>query len=874
MPSAQPVKKSVPPSADAPPDDSAVHSAGSGGPASGGLNTFTGVFTPSVLTILGIILFLRLGYVVGGAGLGRALLIIALANLITVLTSISLAAIATNMRVRTGGDYYLISRTLGFAFGGSIGLVLFLAQSVSIAFYCIGFAEAVTAMPAAAQLDGRLLAAGAVCFLSVLAWLGSDWAARFQFLVMGLLAAALFSFFTGGIPGFTLATLTANWSPPDGAPGFWVLFAVFFPAVTGFTQGVSMSGDLADPGKSLPAGTFLAVGVSVVVYFSVALVFAGTMANRELMTDMGAMKTISRFGVLIDAGVIAATLSSAMASFMGAPRILQSVAVDRVFPLLEPFGKGSGPSGNPRRGILLSAAISFIVIAMGNLNLIASVVAMFFLISYGLLNYATWFEARAASPSFRPRFKWFSPWCSLLGFIACLAVMLAISFAAGVVAVSILLAIHQYLTRTARPSRWADSRRAWHLSRVRAHLLAAAAEPQHDRDWRPQILAFSEDPDRRRRLLRFAGWIGGKAGFTTLVRVVEGRGLRALQERDALNAALELDISRQGAQAFSLAVACEEFETGLHTLLQAFGIGPLRANTVLINWLEPAERRTSEGLRELRFGRNLRIARRLGCNILILNTDRAEWSEEKRGGADAGIIDIWWRNDATGQLMLLLAYLMTRDSRWAEAQLRVIDLDCREETSALDELLAAARIDARICPVEPDAPLPSSGADMVFFPFSLRNNVIIPPLDMPLDDLLQCLPAAAMVLAAEEIDLDATPEEGIAGEVAAAADALARARKRVQGAAAAARDARDAYEKVKRQLDNAIQGTLDGEQLSDLLRSLEEAEREVVRTGRKAAREEAKEHLARNDAAAAGVRDAEEEGDDPEAAGSVGESEE
>ena len=410
----------------------------------GKLGTFSGVFTPSVLTILGIILFLRLGYVVGNAGFGRALIIITLANAISVLTSISLSAIATNIKVKGGGDYYLISRTLGPEFGGAIGLVLFLAQSVSIAFYCIGFGEATTVLlPQNIFANPRIIAVLAISFLFIFAWLGADWATRFQYVVMALLVGALFSFFVGGIPRWELSTMVENWKPPAESLNIWVLFAIFFPAVTGFTQGVSMSGDLKNPGSSLPLGTFMAVGISIIVYFGAAIVFAGVLPREMLIQDYSAMKRVARFSFLIDAGVVAATLSSAMASFLGAPRILQSLASDRIFPFLMPFAKGDGPLDNPRRAVLLSAAIALGTIGLGQLNLIARVVSMFFLISYGLLNYATFYEARTASPSFRPKFKWFDMRLSLLGFLACLLVMLAIDFKVGLIAVSILFAIHQ-----------------------------------------------------------------------------------------------------------------------------------------------------------------------------------------------------------------------------------------------------------------------------------------------------------------------------------------------------------------------------------------------------------------------------------------------
>jgi len=166
----------------------------------GTLGTFAGVFTPSILTILGIILFLRLGFVVGNAGLGKTLLILMLANGISVITSSSLSAIATNLRVKGGGDYYIISRTLGLEFGGAIGVVLFLAQSVSIAFYCIGFGEVIGGfLPENLGMFSQIIAALAVFLLFILALMGADWATRFQYLVMSILIMALISFFAGGI---------------------------------------------------------------------------------------------------------------------------------------------------------------------------------------------------------------------------------------------------------------------------------------------------------------------------------------------------------------------------------------------------------------------------------------------------------------------------------------------------------------------------------------------------------------------------------------------------------------------------------------------------------------------------------------------------
>ncbi len=774
----------------------------------GKLGTFSGVFTPSVLTILGIILFLRLGYVVGNAGLGKALIILVLANTISVLTSISLSAVATNLKVKGGGDYYLISRTLGMEFGGSIGLVLFLAQSVSVAFYCIGFAEAVAAfVPASTAMTTRLIAFGAVSFLFVFAWLGSDWATKFQFVVMALLGAALGSFFWGGLVHWDSALLSANWVNTDSTVPFWILFAIFFPAVTGFTQGVSMSGDLADPGKSLPLGTFLAVGVSILVYLAATLIFSATLPNQQLASDYGAMKSIARYGFLIDAGVVAATLSSAMASFMGAPRILQSLSADRIFSLLNPFAKGSGPTNNPRRGILLSAAIAFAVIALGQLNLVARVVSMFFLISYGLLNYATFFEARTASPSFRPRFKWFSPHLSLAGFLICAGVMLAIDPQSGAAAIAVLFAIHQYLKRTDKPARWADSSRAFHMHQARNHLLAADRELSHDRDWQPRLLILDHGGEKRDMLLTFSSWIEGNAGFATALHIHEGEGLIAVRERNAMQKELTGFIRERNLPMVPLAVWVPDFSEALGTVIQSTGFGPIAPNTVVLNWFDkPGD--TIPASNHYAYVQHLRTLFRGGFNIVVLEATARTWDQLQQIPLEQRTIDVWWQNDATSRLMLLFAHLMTRNKTWQGAVIRVLTQgngdQVEAEKESLGKLLEDVRIDAQAVIVPSFAPEVvvenARDAALVFLPFTLKAGRLTDATGQSFGTTLGRLPLTALVLAAEDIDLDSEPEEGPTALITAASDALEAARKKAERAEKKARTARETAEALNAKL--------------------------------------------------------------------------
>lgn len=811
------------------------------------LGTFAGVFTPSILTILGIILFLRLGYVTGAGGVGRALVTIAVANLITVLTSQSLAAIATNLKVKGGGDYYLISRTLGMEFGGAIGIVLFLAQSVSVAFYCIGFAEALTAILGPDFiLSPRIIAVLAVGCIFLLAWLGADWATKFQYLVMALLVAALLSFFIGGIPQWQSATFLANWSPDTTPQPFWLVFAIFFPAVTGFTQGVSMSGDLGDPGKSLPLGTFMAVGLSILIYVAVVVIFAGVLSNRVLVEDYQAIKQVARYGFLIDAGVIAATLSSAMASFLGGPRILQSLAADKIFPLLTFFAKGSGISNNPRRAVILTCALALGVIMLGQLNLVARIVSMFFLISYGLLNYATWYEAYTESPSFRPRFRWFNKYLSLAGCLVCAGVILALDLQYGLVALAILAALHQYLQRKAGPSRWADSGRSHAMQVIRRQLLATFGEPEHDRDWRPHILAFTKDPDRRSLLLHFGQWIGGTTGLISAVTIVAGVKPQVTKEKKAAIEDLSNSIRETGLKIFPLVVSAPEISQGLATLLQSYGIGPLKGNTVLCNWYGETMT-TFPGLTAMKFGHNLRLAFRSGYNLVVFHgdplcTDHFFDQEKKKR-----IIDVWWKDDAGGRLRLLLAYLMTRSELWEQATIRLLSVGEAADLNASIELLEQQLDDTRI----PAKPLlvqdmqpetvvgESADSDLVFLPFRIRQSLLTDESGLSLERVLTRLPPVALVMAARDIDLDAEPEEGAAGQLAEAMDNLHDAERRLNSANEQQLKIDRQILAIRERLESSSD-SLDEAARIKLVKQLEDVEEENKKSNRKVAREQTK----------------------------------
>ena len=733
-----------------------------------GLGTFGGVFTPSVLTILGIILFLRHGWVVGNAGLLAGLGLIALAHAVSVLTSISLAAIATNRRVAGGGDYFLISRSLGPEFGGALGLVLFLAQSVSVAFYCFGFGEAVESLlPGVPFADGRSLAIVAALALFGLAFAGADVATRFQYVIMGVMGAALVSFLIGAAGRADTEILASNWTAPSHGLEFWALFAIFFPAVTGFTQGVIMSGDLAEPRKSLPRGTFAAVATSLVVYTAFAFLFAAGAPLEELSRDYDAMRRFSIWSPLVDAGVIAATLSSALASFLGAPRILQALARDGIFPLLGPFAAGSGPSDNPRRAVALTAAATLFVFALGDLNAVAGVISMFFLISYGLLNFATYVEARGASPTFRPRFRFFHARLSLAGSLLCGGAMLAIDVRYGALAIALMAGLYRYLRSREVSATWADSRPAYNFRKLKETLREIDRLEVNDWSWQPNLLVFGEDAERRDLLARFGAAFSGTSGFTTCVGIVEGEGdfFESLEKRRKLENSLREEIANQKLDAFPLALAAPDLRDAVSTLVQTWGIGPVRANTVLIDWREHLPE-DSPAADPLRYGRQLQSIVRLGCHVLAIDASGREARDLALISPERRRLDVWWWEEPSCRLGLLLAYLMTRSAEWEESTIRILAPCAANEdeklASHLQGLVEEARIDADI-EVVPGATADdlvsrSRDAAIVFFRLELDGMRAVSPFGEELELLLAELPICCIVGAAGAVKLNEPSE--------------------------------------------------------------------------------------------------------------------
>ncbi|HSC26971.1 MAG TPA: hypothetical protein VLD67_06830, partial [Vicinamibacterales bacterium] len=440
-----------------------------------GFGTFKGVYLPSVLTILGVIMFLRLPWVLGSVGLARTLVIVTLSVAITLLTGLSIAAMATNMRVGGGGAYYMISRTLGLEVGAAVGLPLFLAQALGIAFYIAGFSETVVGYYP--MLSPTVVGVATLMILTVLAYISADLALKSQFLILTILVLSLASLFMGGPPPGDVPTVGEPLSPA----AFWVAFAVFFPAVTGIEAGLGMSGDLKDPARSLPRGTLLAVATGYAIYLAIPIFLSLVIADPSvLLGDSLVITRVARWPELIVLGILGATLSSAMGALLGAPRTLQSLAQDAVLP--RTLARGYGETNDPRLATVIAFMIALLGILLGDLNAIAPILSMFFLTSYAVLNLSAGLEALVGGPAWRPSFRvpW---WVSLLGFVACVVAMLMIDAGATFVALFVAGLVYHAVQRRELRARWGDVRYGALVLAARIVLEALSRRRPHARSW-------------------------------------------------------------------------------------------------------------------------------------------------------------------------------------------------------------------------------------------------------------------------------------------------------------------------------------------------------------------------------------------------------
>jgi amino acid transporter len=629
---------------------------GEGQEHDGKFGTFPGVFTPTVLTILGAIMYLRLGQVVGNAGLLGTILIILLAHVITVSTGLAVSSVVTNTRVGAGGAFAIISQSLGLEVGGSVGIPLFIAQGISVALYVLAFAEAWL----------RIFPTHSIVLVSILtfwvvfgiAYVSAQFAARIQYFILGVVGLSLFSVLLASFPIAGRAGLTetavlwgsfSEWS-------FWEAFAIFFPAVTGIMVGISLSGSLREPRRSIPIGTMSAIGLTLIVYLLLTYWLARIVPVDELLNNTTVMVDKAFWGWTILAGMLGATFSSALGSLVAAPRVMQALALHNILPFSNYLSQET-EQGEPRPALYATGGIGLITLlialASGGLNAVASIITMFFLITYGMLNLVVLIEQMLSTVSFRPTFR-VPRVVPLTGLAGCIFVMFLINPVFSLVALVVVLLVYGYLMRRNLEYLPSDVRSGMFLSLAEwATTRVSRLPPAVKRTWKPSVLAPIVKTQELTGSYRFLRALAAPQG------AIHALGIYPEGDNSALKGLKDLTNAFADEGIFARATLLEEADlvNGVRSATQILRGTFFRPNLLFLNLRTESDLAVLQELVDKTAAYNMGIVllarhpiRALGRQHLInvwMSHQGKDWQ-----------IDLRWSNS---DLALLLAYQLTKN---------------------------------------------------------------------------------------------------------------------------------------------------------------------------------------------------------------------
>ncbi|MDH3529785.1 MAG: amino acid permease, partial [Acidobacteriota bacterium] len=644
--------------------------------------TFSGVFTPSILTILGVILYMRMGWVVGNAGLVGAIVIVVIAHVISVSTGLSVSSIATDKKVGAGGIYYILSRSMGIPIGGAIGLALYVGTAFSIALYLIGFAESFNGyFGLDTGINGlRISGSAGLLVLTAIALISTSVALKTQFFILTAIIISLISIFMGSAQ-FAPAAV-AMVPAVDSAP-LEIVFAIFFPAVTGFTAGTAMSGNLKDPKKSIPIGTIGAIVAGFAVYIGLAFFLAYVVNSEMLRNDYNVLLKIAYFSPAVVAGIWGATLSSALGGILGGPRILQAMSIDKITPRI--FGRGRGKENEPINALILVFIIAQAGILIGELDVIARVVSMFYLAAYGFINISFYLESWA-NPDFQPSFR-VNRWIGLIGFVACFGVMFKLDMIAMFASIVVIVGIHFWLQRKQIEL---EAGNVWNS--VWEKIVAKGLNKLETKEtkggkWNPNIILFSGESEHRPYLLELSKTISGKTGIVTNFNLIKrGNGDTTITKTEQTIK----DETFEELGIFGRKIEVDDIYDGIENVATTFGFSGIDPNTVMMGWTK-----SPEILPE--FAKMTQSLIKLDYNILFLDFNK----KTKFGNKQT--VDIWLQktDSKNAEMMLNIARFIVQSPSWSKVKIRVLFVN-NEPTdnllikSEITKLLERLRVNADI----------------------------------------------------------------------------------------------------------------------------------------------------------------------------------
>jgi amino acid transporter len=644
--------------------------------------TFGGVFTPTLLTILGVIMYLRLGWVVGNAGLLGAWLIIILSFLISLTTALSMSSITTNIKIGAGGAYAIISQSLGLEIGGSLGIPRYVSQGLAVTMYIFGFREGwLSIFP---HHSAFLVDSIVFIVLFAIAYKSADLAIRTQYIIMAVICASLAVIVFAGFNGSMQNNLTdaMKWGTFPGSPennfsgsDFWIVFAVFFPAATGIMAGANMSGELKNPRRSIPRGTLMAIGVSFIIYMGLAYWVARSATTEELISNYNIIIEKSLFPPLVIAGVLGATFSSALASLVGSSRILYAMGQHRVLPASMWLGE-TDKTGQPRNAMIVTGVLVFSSMLLRDLNAVAPLVTMFFLITYAMLNVVVIIEQNLGLISFRPLFK-VNNWVPWVGLATSVCAMFIINPTISLIAVISVVLVYGILLQQKLTTPFED---------VRSGLLTYFAEwaakttsqfaHRQERAWKPNLLIPFSETNSVKKMFSFLKDVTMPQGSVKLLGIGNEENDKMLADRVNL---LSKEFQQDGVFSSWAVIKTRNFSDGVNYANQAYRGSFLKPNVIFLEL-------TRHNFQTNEFNRIIDEAARLEVGVLIYS-QHPEYGLGKRQG-----INVWIRNRAPNwkiswdignlDLSILVAYKLERN--W-HAKVRLVTVVDNNEQKAQAE---------------------------------------------------------------------------------------------------------------------------------------------------------------------------------------------
>lgn len=641
------------------------------------------VFLTAISTILGAIMFLRFGYSVGQVGVYGTIAIVLIGHLVTIPTAMALAEIATNQKVEGGGEYFIISRSFGLTIGAAIGIALYLSQAISVAFYLIAFTEAFEPLlPFINQYLPFAINKTVIGIISILllSWLmltkGASSGMTLLYVVVAILAVSLVMFFAGGpTDGFTTPD-TFRWI--DDKSDFFKIFAIVFPAFTGMTAGVGLSGDLKDPKKSIPVGTLAATVIGMVIYVIIAFKLGSSASAEQLgnLDNQLIMADIAIWWPIIPIGLAAATISSALGSVMVAPRTLNAISLDRIIPmplLNRWLGKVKRSNNEPVNASLVTCVIAFFFVLMGDVNAVAEVISMFFMVTYGSICLISLFENFASNPGYRPSFK--SKWyISLLGAVMCIGLMFKINTVYAIAAIILMTTIYLILNAYNKKGDMAAifSGVIFQVSR-NLQVFLQKRKANADDAWRPSVVAISKDSFDRFSSFDLLRWISHKIGFGTYIHHIDGYlSTETMQQAEADQERLVKMTQISSSSVFVDTMVNPKYMHSISQVLQLPGISGQENNMILFEFNKHKE----DGCKEI--VDHIGLAKAVDFDICVLASSEKDFGFNNE-------IHLWITSSdyQNANLMIYIAYIILGHPDWSSGgQIKLFAVYPEEEAVA------------------------------------------------------------------------------------------------------------------------------------------------------------------------------------------------